>query len=113
MGLRRAPDHDVEPSARPRREEIRAEGGEIRAGGGHDAAGRGVLMASAAIGLGSARGAEEEGAIEIQNEELARRLGERFGGRRREFEVGGRRTIWWRLLGVIVWMRRCQGGRRG
>ena len=100
MGLRRAPDHDVEPSARPRREEIRAEGGEIRAG--HDAAGRRVLMASAAIGLGSARGAEEEGAIEIQNEELARRLGERFGGRRREFEVGGRRTIWWRRLGVIV-----------
>jgi len=101
VGLRRAPDHDVQPSARPRREEIRAEGGEIRAG--HDAAGRGVLMASAAVGLGSARGAEKEGPVEIQNEELARRLGERFGGRRREFEVGGRRTIWWwRLPGVIV-----------
>ena len=79
MGLRRAPDHDVEPSARPRREEIRAEGGEIRAG--HDAAGRGVLMASASVGLGSAQGAEEEGAVEIQNEELAHRLGKRIGGR--------------------------------
>jgi hypothetical protein len=99
VGLRRAPDHDVEPSARPRREKIRAEGGEIRAG--HDATGRGVLMASAAVGPESARGAEE-GAVEIQNEELARRLGERFGGHRREFEVGERRTIWWRLLGVIV-----------
>jgi hypothetical protein len=100
VGLRRAPDHDVQPSARPRREKIRAERGEI--GAGHDAAGRGVLMASAAVGLGSARGAEEEGAIEIQNEELARRLGERFGGRRRGFEVGGRRSSWWRLLGVVV-----------
>ena len=87
MELCRAPDHDVEPSARPRCEEIRAGGGEIRAG--HDAAGRGVLMTSAAVGLGSARGAEEEGAIEIQNEELARRLGERFGGRRHEFKVRG------------------------
>ena len=80
MRLRGAPDHDVQPSARLRREEIRAEDGEIRAG--HDAAGRGVLMALAAGGLGRARGAEEEGAVEVQYEELARRLGERFGGRR-------------------------------
>ena len=58
-------------------------------------------MASAAVGLGRGRGAEE-GAVEIQNEELARQLGERFGTRRRNFEVGGRRTIWWRRLGVIV-----------
>jgi len=82
VGLRRAPDHDVEPSARQR---------------------RGVLMASPVVGLGSPRGAEEERPVEIQNEELARRLGERFGGRRRRFEVGGRWTmIWRRLLGVVV-----------
>jgi len=62
---------------------------------GHDAAWRGMLMASATVGLGRGRGAEEEGAVEIQNEELACQLGEHFGTRQRDFEVGGRRTIWW------------------
>jgi hypothetical protein len=93
MGLRRALDHDVEPRARLRRKEIRVEGGKIRVG--HDAAWCGMLMASAMVGLGRGRGAEE-GAVEIKNEELARQLGERFGTRRCDFEVGGRiRNEWW------------------
>ena len=45
-------------------------------------------MASATVGLGRGRGAEE-GAVEIKNEELARQLGERFGTRRCDFKVGG------------------------
>ena len=61
--LRRAPDHDVEPSARLRRKEIRAKRGEIRAG--HDAARCRVLVVLAAIGPGDSRGAEEEAAVEV------------------------------------------------
>ena len=65
MRLRRAPDHDVEPSAGLWRKEIRAKGGEIRAG--HDAARCRVLivLVVAAIGLGNSRGAEEEAAVEV------------------------------------------------
>ena|SRR5260221_3738823 len=65
VGLRRAPDHDVEPSAGLGRKEIRAKGGEIRTG--HDAARCRVLMlvVVAAIGLGNSRGAEEEAAVEV------------------------------------------------
>jgi len=73
VGLCRALNHDVQPSTHQQCKEIHAEGSEIRVG--HDAVGRGVLIASAAVGLGSARGAEEEGAVEIQNKELAHRLG--------------------------------------
>ena len=50
-------------------------------------------MAWDADGVGHSRtwdrGAEEEGAIEIQNKELAHQLGERFGMCQRNFEVGG------------------------
>lgn len=74
------------------------EGGEIWVG--HDVVRRGMLMVSAAVGLESA--GEREGAVEIQNKELARRLGERVGRRRREFEVGWRQTISWRLLRAII-----------
>jgi hypothetical protein len=65
VGLGRAPDHDVEPSASLGRKEIGAKGGEIRAG--HDAARCRVLIVvvEAAIGLGDSRGAEEEAAVEV------------------------------------------------
>jgi len=63
VGLGRAPDHDVEPSAGLGRKEIRAKGGEIRAR--HDAAGCRVLVVVAAIGPGNSRGAEEEAAVEV------------------------------------------------
>jgi len=98
--LRRAPDHDVEPSARLRRKDICAKSGEI--GAGHDAAGGRVLMVVvvAAIGLGDSRGAEEEAAVQVQHEELARWRGERLGGYGGEVEIGGRwGSCWccWRL----------------
>jgi hypothetical protein len=65
MGLRRAPDHDVEPNTRLRRKNICTEGSEVRAR--HDAARRGTLMVLvlATIGLRNARGAEEERAVEV------------------------------------------------
>jgi hypothetical protein len=69
--LRRAPDHDVEPGLRLGGKEIRAKGGEVWPA--HDAARCGTLelVVLAAGGLGWPRGAEEESAIEVQDEELA------------------------------------------
>jgi hypothetical protein len=69
MRLRRAPYHNVKPSARLRRKEIRAKGGEVRTT--HDAA-RGrmgrllmVVVMASAEGPGGTRGAEEERAVEV------------------------------------------------
>jgi hypothetical protein len=42
VGLRRAPDHNVEPNTRLRRKDVCAEGGEVWSG--HDAARRGTLV---------------------------------------------------------------------
>ena len=78
MRLRRAPNHNVEPSTRLRRKEVRAEGSQVRTG--HDAAQRGVRLVLAAAGLGGAWGAEEERAVQVEDEEFARRLCEGFGG---------------------------------
>lgn len=73
-----APDHDVEPCASLRREEIRAKSSKVRSA--HDAARGRVRQVLAAEGLGGTRGAEEERAVEVQHEELARRVREGFGG---------------------------------
>ena len=76
--LRRAPYHDVEPCTRLGREEIRAKSSEVRSA--HDAARSRVRLVLAAGGLGGTRRAEEERAVEVQHEELARRLGRGYGG---------------------------------
>ena len=68
------PDHDIEPGARLRRKEIRAKSGEVRSA--HDAAWGWVWLVVPAGGLGRTRRAENEGAVEVQHEELARRLRE-------------------------------------
>ena len=76
MRLRRAPDHDVEPCTRLGREEIRAKSSEVRPT--HDAARGRVRLVLAPRGLGGTWGAEEQRAVQVQHEELARRLGRRY-----------------------------------
>jgi hypothetical protein len=66
MRLRRAPDHNIEPSTRLRRKKVRAEGGQVRAG--HDAARGGVRLVLATAGLGGTWGAEKERAVEVEDE---------------------------------------------
>ena len=73
MRLRRAPDHNIEPSTRLRRKKIRAKGTEI--GTWHDAAwgslrvcmlSRLLVLVLNAVGfLGGTLGAEEECAVEV------------------------------------------------
>jgi hypothetical protein len=59
-----APNHNIEPSTRPEREEVRAKSSEVRST--HDAAwGRVRVRMVAAMGFGGTWGTEEQGAIEI------------------------------------------------